>query len=193
MSTGTVPIPDEIPEGTSPYIAEAIRERRRTRALRNQAGITEKEAELRILGMKILLESNPNLEFRNGVPYHPPPTEDDIAARAARRNELRSMRVYRQSIKVRVKRLGLPADQIERMTRQEIIDRDKSICYLCGKTCQHDEIHLDHVIPLSRGGLHTKKNLKVSCSTCNLGKGSMTEAEYRNVLKTRYYPHVRAG
>jgi 5-methylcytosine-specific restriction endonuclease McrA len=31
---------------------------------------------------------------------------------------------------------------------------------------------LDHVIPLSRGGLHTRKNVKTACFKCNwIGEG----------------------
>lgn len=61
---------------------------------------------------------------------------------------------------------------IEHFTRQEIIDRDKSTCHLCGKHCDPIDIHLDHVIPLSRGGDHSRENVKVACSQCNMRKGA---------------------
>ena len=32
--------------------------------------------------------------------------------------------------------------------------------------------HLDHVVPLSKGGTHTLTNVVWSCSTCNLAKGA---------------------
>jgi 5-methylcytosine-specific restriction endonuclease McrA len=59
---------------------------------------------------------------------------------------------------------------LHRFAREDIIARDKSTCYLCGKVCEKHEIHLDHVIPLSRGGEHTIDNIKVACATCNLRK-----------------------
>ncbi len=67
------------------------------------------------------------------------------------------------------------------INREDIIRRDKSTCYLCGKTCEPHEIHLDHVMPLSKGGHHTAENLRVACSTCNLAKGD-------SVLPARYHP-----
>lgn len=59
---------------------------------------------------------------------------------------------------------------VEHFTRAEIIARDDSTCYLCGKRCAPDEIHLDHVIPLSKGGPHTRDNLRVACAPCNIRK-----------------------
>lgn len=62
------------------------------------------------------------------------------------------------------------ARQIERIDRVAIIERDNSTCYLCGRVLKPPEIELDHVIPISRGGLHIATNLKVACRTCNARK-----------------------
>lgn len=59
---------------------------------------------------------------------------------------------------------------IEHFTRHEIIDRDHSTCHICGKQCQPENIHLDHVIPLSKGGEHSRANVKVACAPCNIRK-----------------------
>ena len=61
--------------------------------------------------------------------------------------------------------------------RAYIIQRDKSTCYLCGEVCSPAEIHLDHVVPLSRGGSHDESNLRVSCAPCNLSKGASARGE----------------
>lgn len=74
----------------------------------------------------------------------------------------------------------------ESFTRAEIIQRDNRACYLCHRTNLGDlEIHLDHDIPLSRGGQHTRANVHVACSRCNLAKGTMTSSEYRATLRKR--------
>ena len=59
----------------------------------------------------------------------------------------------------------------------EIVEYTKNIfnCYWCG--CKLDKkikngFHLDHYIPLSKGGEHTLTNLVVSCPTCNLQKNA---------------------
>ena len=60
----------------------------------------------------------------------------------------------------------------ENVSRRDIIERDNSTCYICGRSCQPNEIHLDHIVPLSRGGSHTADNLGVTCAPCNTTKGA---------------------
>lgn len=43
------------------------------------------------------------------------------------------------------------------------------VCHWCDKKCEQG-FHIDHYVPLSRGGLHEVKNLVISCKTCNLQK-----------------------
>lgn len=42
-----------------------------------------------------------------------------------------------------------------------------------------DRPHLDHVVPLSRGGTHTLDNVVWSCAPCNLSKHAKTPEEWR--------------
>jgi 5-methylcytosine-specific restriction endonuclease McrA len=39
-------------------------------------------------------------------------------------------------------------------------------------------VHFDHVVPLSRGGLHCIDNIRPACATCNLSKNDRTPAEW---------------
>jgi len=39
--------------------------------------------------------------------------------------------------------------------------------------------HIDHVVPLSRGGLHELSNLVIACAPCNLSKGPKLLSEWR--------------
>ena len=43
-------------------------------------------------------------------------------------------------------------------------------CHLCGKSVT--DWHVDHIIPLARGGTHTVGNIAPACPACNLSKGS---------------------
>jgi len=43
-------------------------------------------------------------------------------------------------------------------------------CYLCGKLIPKGHRHVDHIMPLSKGGKHKPSNLAVACDTCNLSK-----------------------
>ena len=51
-------------------------------------------------------------------------------------------------------------------------------CYWCNTKLNKKNTHLDHFIPLSRGGLHTIDNLVLSCSCCNLKKSNKDPFEF---------------
>ncbi len=56
--------------------------------------------------------------------------------------------------------------------RFDIFKRDNFTCKYCGKNPTQDKIklHIDHIIPRSKGGLDIESNLITSCQECNLGK-----------------------
>lgn len=45
-------------------------------------------------------------------------------------------------------------------------------CYLCGGSVPLGQRHVDHVIPLVRGGKHSKENLAITHRKCNLVKST---------------------
>ena len=55
----------------------------------------------------------------------------------------------------------------------------KGVCYHCGQKFLREQLTMDHLIPLSRGGRSTKKNIVVSCKQCNSLKKNLTVAEMR--------------
>lgn len=76
-----------------------------------------------------------------------------------------------------------------------IFDRDKFQCIYCGKTSyrDHKKLHLDHVIPKSKGGQDYAKNLVTSCMRCNLGKSDMTLCSQSIIIKEVERRNKRAG
>ena len=77
--------------------------------------------------------------------------------------------------------------QKKKRTRREISDRqrfrilvrDGFRCMACGVSpisSPGTELHVDHVIPWSKGGETIDENLQTKCSRCNLGKGNAFEA-----------------
>lgn len=50
-----------------------------------------------------------------------------------------------------------------------VFERDGKICARCGST---ENLQIDHVYPVSRGGTNELDNLQVLCGTCNLKKGN---------------------
>ena len=55
--------------------------------------------------------------------------------------------------------------------RYDILKRDGFKCTICGASAQDGaKLHVDHILPVSKGGKTTKNNLRTLCSNCNLGK-----------------------
>jgi 5-methylcytosine-specific restriction endonuclease McrA len=50
-------------------------------------------------------------------------------------------------------------------------------CYICGDWIPMGKRHVDHVVPLSKGGKHRPSNLAVSCADCNLRKNDKLPSE----------------
>lgn len=60
--------------------------------------------------------------------------------------------------------------------RYEILKRDGYRCQICGSTAQDGvKLHIDHIVPVSKGGHTTPDNLRVLCDRCNLGKSDKLE------------------
>ena len=55
-------------------------------------------------------------------------------------------------------------------------------CWWCGKSVKSKKYHVDHIIPLSKGGSDNAANLCIACPECNMSKGSKTSQEYAGRL-----------
>ena len=60
--------------------------------------------------------------------------------------------------------------------REYLLDKFKRTCVYCG--IQKVRFEIDHIVPKSRGGTNRVTNLALSCSPCNLKKGSRTADEF---------------
>lgn len=56
-------------------------------------------------------------------------------------------------------------------------DQQKKVCYWCGTKCAKG-FHVDHYVPLARGGLHEASNLVISCAPCNLKKNAKDPLDF---------------
>jgi len=106
-----------------------------------------------------------------------------VRERAARQRRIEQTRAYarrwyaenrekfnewNQRRRARIK--GAPV--VERINRAKIIERDASICHICGLFVSSGEMSLDHVVALANGGSHTEGNLRVAHLICNIRKGA---------------------
>lgn len=67
--------------------------------------------------------------------------------------------------------------EAEKVDPVAIWDRDKGICHICGLAADSDDWHLEHKVPLSRGGRHSADNVAVAHPTCNFKKGTKLPSE----------------
>ena len=61
--------------------------------------------------------------------------------------------------------------------RFKVLARDNFKCCACGASPAKDpsvELHVDHIVPWSKGGETELENLQTLCLKCNLGKSDLT-------------------
>jgi predicted restriction endonuclease len=56
--------------------------------------------------------------------------------------------------------------------RQQVAAKCKYKCLSCGRSVHETKCHVDHIVPLARGGGDDINNLALLCEHCNLRKGS---------------------
>lgn len=82
----------------------------------------------------------------------------------------------------------IPSDQkVDNILLPRLFNRDRGICYLCGAVCDWDDWRvadsgnkypgdsyptIDHVVPISLGGLDSWENVRLACWKCNHEKGA---------------------
>lgn len=64
--------------------------------------------------------------------------------------------------------------------RWQVFQRDGWKCLACGKS-SHDGVilHVDHIIPRSKGGPDTFENLQTLCWECNIGRSNRDDTDLR--------------
>lgn len=67
---------------------------------------------------------------------------------------------------------------ITKAQRQRIFSRDKQKCQKCGS---RKNLHIDHVVPVSKGGSSDDENLQTLCQACNISKGNRPQADIKSI------------
>ena len=75
--------------------------------------------------------------------------------------------------------------------RYRVLLRDRFRCTICGRSPATDsgvELHIDHIVPWSKGGKTVEENLRALCLECNLGKGAKLEVliSHISILSLNY-------
>jgi 5-methylcytosine-specific restriction endonuclease McrA len=62
---------------------------------------------------------------------------------------------------------------VERVDPSVVFERDGGVCGICRAAVDINETwHIDHVIPLSKGGAHSYSNVQLAHARCNCSKGA---------------------
>lgn len=61
------------------------------------------------------------------------------------------------------------------------LKQQRGKCFWC-KTKVNDKYHVDHVVPLSKGGSNGPENLVVACPGCNMSKGHRHPMDFAGVM-----------
>lgn len=58
----------------------------------------------------------------------------------------------------------------------------KGICHYCRRSTPRNELTMDHIVPIARGGRSTKGNVVTACKSCNNAKKQLLPMEWEAYL-----------
>lgn len=89
----------------------------------------------------------------------------------------RDRAAVRRGRRARPGRRGRSSATINWRLRATVLIRDNCLCRMCGASPAKDPavtLHVDHIVPWSKGGETREDNLQTLCSVCNIGKSDRT-------------------
>ena len=96
-------------------------------------------------------------------------------------DELGSINIFRYKCSEKANSNNKRVDYSETLTPNDVLNclkRSDFRCYYCSEPINSKLWHLEHITPLSKGGLNNSLNIASSCKTCNLMKGSLQINEF---------------
>ena len=81
--------------------------------------------------------------------------------------------------------IAVERGEISDSLRYDILHRDNFACVICGASQRFGvRLHVDHIIPVSKGGKSTPDNLRTLCERCNIGKSNKIETTPNQMQNT---------
>lgn len=128
---------------------------------------------------------NPEKTRRDKKRYRSKPNGENRAASNQKyylaNRELVMARSNLKKMKRRALTRGVEGGNVTPADRASIFERQKGKCWWCPALLD-SAFHLDHVIPLSKGGPHVLGNLVASCPQCNKAKAAKMPWEFAGRL-----------
>lgn len=174
--------------------AEVVRERRHADYLANKEKVAEQS--------RAWAAANPGKVAEKAARYrekHPEKAKETLERYEAKPESKARHARYRASEKGKVYKSSWKIANMEKVRRQGIIDASRRRVRLMGNgvftiiskdmrrllaqscaSCGNTGEHIDHIIPVSRGGRHSIGNLQMLCAKCNLSKNNKLSIEWRS-------------
>lgn len=73
------------------------------------------------------------------------------------------------------RRIAYKDGSVTTETLKQLLIKQDNKCYICKNELDHitpRQVHLDHIVPLSKGGSHVLSNVAWACACCNLKKSN---------------------
>lgn len=90
--------------------------------------------------------------------------------------------------KVRIKHKNYNVSRMEkvflRVYRESSLKSNDGACLYCYEPLNYRNVTADHRVPKSKGGLNRQVNIDGICHPCNQAKGSLSKAEYINIISS---------
>lgn len=163
--------------------AKAIREKKATYYNENKDYVKQKHAEYRAENKEDIAVKKKNWRKANA---------DAIReyGRKYRKANLEAMALYRENWKANnpetyiaivasdnARRRTLEKDGVSARALSAWIKSTDKICFYCKIPCELN-FHVDHFVPLARGGAHALANLRIACPSCNFSKNARDPLEF---------------
>jgi hypothetical protein len=107
----------------------------------------------------------------------------DIVSRITYENLFQDYKDVKKTIQQNNKNIDINIDKkifVKAGLRWQVFERDDFKCVACGKSSNDGAIlHVDHIIPRSKGGKDTIDNYQTLCHLCNIGKSNKSERKLR--------------
>lgn len=96
-------------------------------------------------------------------------------------------KVYQWARNRAIKQSGVPVGNLKEIVKLRVdsIADVNVCCAYCGVNLFKKPLHLDHFIPISRGGHHVIENIRIACPPCNLQKNDMLFEEWQEYKEKR--------
>jgi 5-methylcytosine-specific restriction endonuclease McrA len=103
-------------------------------------------------------------ELRDNLTQHMTPSQIEEGQRLA---SIEALKIQNPTVHMLQERHAGAA--IPSSVRQEVWRRDGGVCVKCGS---RRNLEYDHIVPVSKGGSNTARNIELLCETCNRAKSN---------------------